>query len=184
LRHLRLEPARPAGLAGRRRGPGDPRPLQDAEGPIRVTFDPRTTPARDDLASTSLEGLARARRYVAPAPMRCVLPAASVLAAPSADAEQKDQILFGEAFDVLETAAGYAWGQARRSGYVGYVAARALGADATPTHQVSALRTYALAEPDARAPVRLGPLSLNALVRVEGEAAGFARTPEGWIPAA
>jgi cell wall-associated NlpC family hydrolase len=149
-----------------------------------MTFDPRITPARDDLASTRLEGVKPAARYVEPSPMRCTVPAASLLAAPAVGAEQKDQLLFGEAFDVLETVEAYAWGQARRGGYVGYVATAALGPDTPPTHQVAAQRTYAVAEPDARSPVVLGPLSLNALVRVEREAGAFVRLAEGWVPAA
>ena len=32
-----------------------------------------------------------------------------------------DQLLFGEAFEVIEEEGAYVWGQARRDGYVGFV---------------------------------------------------------------
>ena len=44
--------------------------------------------------------------------MRLVTPAAAVRAAPSLGAEQLDQLLFGEIFEVLEEEDGFAWGQA------------------------------------------------------------------------
>jgi hypothetical protein len=79
-----------------------------------MTLDPRTTPVRDGLASLGLEGLVRADRYVAPTLKVSIVPAAGVLSAPDAAAEQVDQVLFGEGFEVLDEVDGYAWGQAGR----------------------------------------------------------------------
>jgi cell wall-associated NlpC family hydrolase len=47
-----------------------------------------------------------------------------------------------------------------------------------PTHRVSAIRTYAFAEPSIKA-AALGPYSLNALVHVEREEGKFSRSAAG-----
>ena len=135
-----------------------------------MSRDPRLTLARPDLAAAGLEGVAPAARYGPTAPRACRVAAASIRTAPSPGAEQADQLLLGEIFDVLEAADGFAWGQARRDGYVGYVALEALGEPTAPTHRVSTLRTYGFERPSIKSPA-LGPYSLNALVsavEVEG----------------
>lgn len=131
--------------------------------------DLRLTLARPDLAAAGLEGLIQASRYAPTKPRACRLAATAVRTEPSAGAEQADQLLLGEIFDVLDEADGFAWGQARRDGYVGFVALDALDDPAAPTHWVAALRTYGFERPSIKAPA-LGPFSLNALVRaVEAE---------------
>lgn len=136
-------------------------------------FDPRLTPARPDLAARRLEGVVKADRYVQPLAMQCSTTVAALRRAPDADAEQLDQLIFGEVFDVLEERDGWAWGQARRDGYVGFVLAEALSAPVlTPTHTISALRAYAFAEPDFRS-AAVGLFSLNALLTVEEGRNGF-----------
>ena len=147
--------------------------------------DPRLTLARQDLASAALEGLVRAERFEAATAMRLVIPAAAVRAAPSVDAEQVDQLLFGERFDVLEVTDGFAWGQAARDGYVGFVEAAALSArDLPATHRICALRTFSYLEPSIKAPSR-GPFSLGALVTAAETAGALTRIEGGgWIPAA
>lgn len=134
-----------------------------------MTLDHRLTLARPDLAATGLEGLVAAVRYGPTQARACRLAATAIRTAPAGEAEQADQLLLGEVFDVLEVAGGFAWGQARRDGYVGYVALEALGDPAVPTHRVRALRTYGFQAPSIKAPA-LGPFSLNALVtEVEAE---------------
>ena len=149
--------------------------------------DPRDTPARADLAARSLEGIVPAGAYADARVMQAITPAAAIRRAPSAGAEQMDQLLFGELFEVADEQGGWAWGQARRDGYVGYVDIAALAAPAVaPTHRVIALRTYGYAEPDVRA-TTLGLYSLNALAALEedslAEGGGrFARvTRGGWM---
>ena len=138
-------------------------------------FDPRSTLARGDAAALSLEGLRPAKRYLAPEPMQAVSPVAAIRREPSREAEQLDQLVFGERFDVLEAQDGWAFGQAVRDGYVGWVRQETLGPDAAaPTHWVSALRTYAFGEASIKsAPTAL--LSMNALVHVETQDGRFAR---------
>jgi cell wall-associated NlpC family hydrolase len=94
-------------------------------------------------------------------------------------------LLLGEGFDVLEEeAGGFVWGQALRDGYVGFVLAGALGLPAAePTHRISALRTYAFAEPSIKSRAA-GPYSLNALVAVEAEEGRLMKAAgAGWIAA-
>ncbi len=132
--------------------------------------DRRVTLARADLASAALEGVVAAETYAETRAMQVTAPAAAVRTGPGAGAEQVDQLLFGETFNVLETAEGWAWGQADRDGYVGYVELRRLSPEVIrPTHWVGAIRTYGFTEPSIRAPVA-GLYSLNALVTVEEQA--------------
>jgi cell wall-associated NlpC family hydrolase len=147
--------------------------------------DARFTLARPDLASAALEGLLRAERFELTKSMRLIVPTAAIRAAPGFAAEQVDQLLFGEAFDILEVRDGFAWGQAARDGYVGWVESVALSAStAAPTHRIASLRAYAFAEPSIKAPPR-GPFSLNALLRVTAtEGPLVFAEGAGWIAAA
>ncbi len=150
-----------------------------------MTLDPRVTLASDDLADAALQGVVRAGRFAIPTASRVVVPATGLRRAPGPDAEQIDQLLFGERFDWLAEAGAFSWGQARRDGYVGFVETAALGdLGPAPTHWVRALRTFAFAEASIKAPAR-GPLSLNALVRVTDQQEPLACADAiGWIPRA
>jgi cell wall-associated NlpC family hydrolase len=147
-----------------------------------VSFDPRVTPLRDGIAIRALEGVLPAEVYLDPKPLRCAVPAAAVRRSPDAASEQMDQLLFGEVFDVIEEEGGFLWGQAHRDGYVGFVEAAALAPTGpTPTHWVSALRTYAFAEPTIKSKAS-GPYSLNALVTVDAVEDRLARVAgAGWM---
>jgi cell wall-associated NlpC family hydrolase len=144
--------------------------------------DPRVTLARPDLADAALEGLVRAERFALTTAQRCIVPAAAVRRAPDAAAEQLDQLLFGEGFAVLETEGGWAWGQASRDGYVGYVETAALAAGAlASTHRVSALRAYGFSQADIKSAPR-ALLSRNALVSVTAEEGRFYLAQDaGWF---
>jgi cell wall-associated NlpC family hydrolase len=145
-------------------------------------LDPRVTPLRDGIASRELEGVVRAEVYLDPKVMSCVVPAVGVHRAPDLASEQMDQLLFGEIFEVIEEEGGFFWGQARRDGYVGFVAAAALGPRAPePTHRIAAVRTYAFAEPSIKARAS-GPYSMNALVAVEAVEGRLAKAAgAGWM---
>jgi hypothetical protein len=114
--------------------------------------------------------------------MGCAAAAAAVRAHADATAEQMTQLLFGEAFEVLEITEGWAFGQSRRDRYTGYVRLDCLGAPfEPPTHWVQALRTYAFAEPSVKAPI-MALLSMNALVAVEADEGRFVRVAgAGWV---
>ena len=147
--------------------------------------DPRVTLARPDLADLDLQGLVAAARYAAPTSRRTAVPTTAIRKAPDPMAEQWDQLLFGELFRVLDVQDGFAWGQAGRDGYVGYVAEADLAALGAPaTHQVAVQRTYAFSEPNIKSrPV--GLYSLNALTTIEATDGRFAKGEgAGWFVAA
>lgn len=147
-----------------------------------MSLDPRVVLARGDLAARDLEAIVTADRYADRRRYACAAPAAAIRRDPSPDAEQMDQLLFGEGFDVLDETGGFAWGQARRDGYVGFVESAALKpADGAPNMKVSAIRTYAFAEPSIKTRA-LGPYSLGSLLRIEARQGRFARAAgAGWF---
>lgn len=144
--------------------------------------DRRLTLIRDGLADIRLEGRVAAERFAATQSMQASAPIASIRKAPAPDAEQEDQLAFGERFDVLFEVDGFAFGQAGRDGYVGYVPSDALSAPVlTASHAVSALRTYAFSGPDIKSAI-VGLYSLGALVTVEAREGRFARAARsGWF---
>jgi cell wall-associated NlpC family hydrolase len=116
-----------------------------------------------------------------PDPHQTKVPSAALRRAPSPEAEQLDQLLFGELFEVQDVAEGWAFGQAVRDGYVGYVETGALGGPpVAPTHRVRALRTYAFSAPSIKA-VPNGLYSMNALVAAEEQEGRFVKTAAGWF---
>lgn len=141
---------------------------------------------RDGVASRSLEGLTRAEVYLEPQARCCAVAATGLHRNADAASEQMTQLLFGELFDVLEEeAGGFVWGQARRDGYVGFVAASALSPPMTEaTHRIAALRTYAFAEPSIKAKAA-GPYSMNSLVAVEAVEGRLSKVAgAGWMASA
>lgn len=147
-----------------------------------MSLDPRNTLARPDLAARFLESVVRSDRYAETLPHVCAQPALAIRRAPDPSAEQLDQLLFGEGFAVLEEAGGFCWGQARRDGYVGFVEAGGLKpANGGPTHRVSAIRTYAFAEPSIKSRAA-GPYAMESLVRVVAREGRFAKVEgAGWM---
>ena len=150
-----------------------------------IASDPRTTLARDGIAGRNLEGVLNAEVFLDTRTLTCARAATGVHAAPDGGAEQVDQLLFGERFEVLEEEGVWLFGQALRDGYVGFVEAAALSASpGRPTHRVSALRTYAFAEASIKSRAG-GPYSINALASVEALDGKLARvTGAGWMTAA
>jgi cell wall-associated NlpC family hydrolase len=148
-----------------------------------MSFDPRLTPARSDLAAAHLRGVVEAARFAEATMMQVSAAIAPLRAQPTPVAMQETQLQFGEAFAVYDEKDGWAWGQATLDGYVGYVEIDALSAPViAPTHRVAALRTYVFSEADIKsAPYFL--LSLNAQVTVateQGRLSKIARS--GWVP--
>lgn len=150
-----------------------------------MSFDPRMTLVENGLADDRLQGVLAADRFAPVASRQLVSPVAAIRAAPQADAEQLDQILYGEPFDVLEFRGGYAFGQAARDGYVGWVETTALSDEiVTPNHWVKAPSTLAFADASIKTSSR-GPIPMNALVAIDEESEVLARDPRlGWIPKA
>ncbi|HEY6994899.1 MAG TPA: NlpC/P60 family protein [Xanthobacteraceae bacterium] len=148
-------------------------------------FDPRTTPARPDLAAAHLEGKVTAARFVAAEPREVIAPTAPLRHAPSPDAALDTEALKGERVAVYETSMeGWAWGQLEADGYVGFIPAGALrDPGPAPTHKVTALRTLVFPGPSIKLPpveaLALG--SRLAIARIEGPFAVAASG--GYLPA-
>lgn len=118
-------------------------------------FDPRLTPARADIAAQSLRGKVNAERYVSPQVRQVHVPLTSLYRVPDANTQQQTELLLGEVFEVYEEKDGWAWGQAQRDNYVGYVANAALAALHTrPDTRVRALRTPIFTAPDLKSRIQ------------------------------
>ena len=132
--------------------------------------DSRLHAFRADLADERLRGTVEAERFVPGRPARIAASIADLRRAPRPDAEMDSQLLLGEDIRVFEESEGWAWVQAERDGYVGYVAATAvapIAADAT--HVVSAPRTFIYPGPDMKLP-RSSELSMGSRIAVTGHA--------------
>jgi cell wall-associated NlpC family hydrolase len=96
-------------------------------------------------------------------------------------------MLLGEALTVYDTHEGWAFVEAQRDGYVGYMkdADIAITDEAPiPTHRVSVRASHLYPEPDFKV-MEHAALSFGALVEVTGLANDrFAQTPHGFIPRA
>jgi cell wall-associated NlpC family hydrolase len=138
--------------------------------PDLTARDSRLHAFRSDLADARLKGEVAAERFVAGRPARIIAAVADMRKAPRPDAGLNTQLLFGDDVLVFEDAEGWAWIQAERDGYVGYVADTVLGAtDHAPTHIVSVPRTFLYPGPDLRFPIA-GQLSMGSAVTVAGAA--------------
>jgi len=130
--------------------------------------DARLHAFRSDLADARLKGEVAADRFVAGRPARVTTPVAGMRKAPRPDAGVNTQLLFGDDVLVFEEAEGWAWIQAERDGYVGYVAETSLGGRIhAPTHVVIVPRTFLYPGPDLRFPIA-GQLSMGSTVTVTG----------------
>ncbi|MEY3293551.1 MAG: hypothetical protein RJB12_1322, partial [Pseudomonadota bacterium] len=125
-----------------------------------ASLDSRTTLARPDLAEQALEGIVRADAFRAVRAMHCAIPVADIHADAVAGEHPVDQLIFGEAFDVLDSGGDKVWGRARRDGVVGWVRLSGLE-DGAP------LATHRIGATDRDLP-------LNALVIETGDPAGLA----------
>lgn len=143
-------------------------------------YDPRIVAIRPDLADIAVAGQHFAPHYAAPMMRSAVLPISPIRAAPSLDADQTSELLFGEAFALLDLTGGWAWGYSLADHYVGYMSADALGAPIAPTHRVAALEALLHSAPDA-ASGGSAILPRGALVmgEVEGE---WLATHHGYLP--
>ncbi|MEO5759309.1 MAG: NlpC/P60 family protein, partial [Mesorhizobium sp.] len=135
-----------------------------------TTRDARLHAFRSDLADARLSGDVSADRFVTGRPARVTAPVADVRKAPRPDAGINTQFLLGEDVLVFEDVEGWAWAQAERDGYVGYVADTMLATrEQPPTHIVTVPRTFVYPGPDLRFP-RSGQLSMGSTVTVTATA--------------
>lgn len=150
-----------------------------------MTFDPRLTPARSDLAAKHLEGQVEAERFVDATMCEVFDPHAPVRRAPSPDAALETEALKGERVSVYETTEeGWCWGQLASDGYVGWLPSNALTTQCTnTTMKVQALSTLVFSAPDIKTPP-VEALPFGAQVAIDRIDEPFAVTVHGgYIPA-
>jgi cell wall-associated NlpC family hydrolase len=151
----------------------------------KSALDPRLTPARPDLAAKHLEGKVTAARFVEGLAFEVFDPVAPVRRAPSHEAALETEALKGERVTIYDRdAEGWAWGQLKSDGYVGWLPDNALVQPrSTPTHKVTALRTFAFPGPSIKLPPAES-LPLGARVEIIKVDNGFAITHQRhYLPA-
>ena len=151
----------------------------------KSALDPRLTPARPDLAAKHLEGHVTADRFVEGLAFEVFDPVAPVRRAPSHEAALETEALKGERVTIYDRdAEGWAWGQLKSDGYVGWLPDNALVQPrSTPTHKVTALRTFAFPGPSIKLPPAES-LPLGARVEIIKIDNGFAITHQRhYLPA-
>ena len=147
--------------------------------------DSRITPARPDLAAKHLEGQVKATRFVEGIEFEVFDPVMPVRRTPSHDAALDTEALKGERVTIYDRdVEGWAWGQLKSDGYVGWLPDSALVQPrSTPTHKVTALRTFAFPGPSIKLPPAEG-LPLGARVEIIKIDGGFAVTSQRhYLPA-
>lgn len=110
-----------------------------------------------------------------------IRPVVDLLSRPNGPRER--QLIWGEQVQITTDQNG--WGQitATKDGYSGYVPSDTLGPLSPTNHWVSALATHAYVQPDFKSP-DLRSLSFGSRVQVLSQGERFAKTPDGFIPAA
>jgi Bacterial dipeptidyl-peptidase Sh3 domain/NlpC/P60 family len=149
-----------------------------------TSLDPRTTPARPDLAARHLEGQVTAARFVDGTPREVTEAQAPLRRAPSPDAPLDTEALKGERVTVYDSnEEGWSWGQLASDGYVGWLPTAALAPlGPAPSHRVAALRTLVFPGPSIKLPP-VAAYSLGARLAVSRIDGPLAVTAEnGYVP--
>ena len=132
------------------------------------SLDRRLNAYRPDKADIALKGQVEAGEFVSGTSARVSVPVTDLKNNPDKTSEAGSQILLGETVQVFERQSGWAWVQADRDRYVGYVTEDALTDPGEPaTHRVIVPRTFRYSGPDLRFQV-LDSLSMGSLVRPIG----------------
>lgn len=97
-------------------------------------LDPRINAMRGDLADIALAGKHFSPHYAYPVKKCCISPFTGIFDKP--EGKQVSELLEGEAFMLLDTSGGWAWGYSKHDHYVGYVVADALGDAASPAAEI------------------------------------------------
>lgn len=141
--------------------------------------DPRRNAYRDDLADQRLQGIVLAAHF-APGVIRQVTrPAIPMRRMPDFSMGLDTELLFGETVTLYDVDEGWAWVQAQRDGYVGYIPADALTADIAPvTHRVQSPGTFVYPAPDMKTPPMMH-LSLNSQLSLAETGEKFCRLASG-----
>jgi hypothetical protein len=142
--------------------------------------DRRTYPCNGRVAAQSLRGQVDGVTFVKGHLHNIIVPMTNLLALPNGKRER--QLLMGEGFLVLEMLEGFAFGQAERDGFVGYVATSALAVMPPSTHRVAAKSTHLYPSANLK-DLELSQLSYGSKVSVAEDGDRFAKLANGtFIP--
>lgn len=149
---------------------------------LKTPFDPRLTPAREDIAPLHLRTQIPAEKYVVGKEMICSASLTAIKGQPTEDVMTISQLLYGERVTVYENHQGWSFLQASHDDYVGYVRTDKLSDQLwEPDTLVSTPFTHANEEPDIKSS-KVTPLVLNsALKATNNEHNGYQETNAGWI---
>lgn len=139
-------------------------------------MDPRMTPANGHAAAQELRGTVEATRYVKGTVRTIQQPLVNLSETPRG--ERASQLLFGEAFRVIDERDGFAFGQSLRDGYCGWVLSAALSRQEGATHWVAVPATHLYPKPRIKTPPEVS-IFFGAQVRVNGENGEFLRISTG-----
>lgn len=141
--------------------------------------DRRLTPANVHVAARYLQGQVEAETFTDGAPASVGQVVVDLCAAPQGKRDR--QLLMGAAVTVYDRRGGWAFVQAKRDGYVGYMREAALTQVVAPTHRVATPATHSYATESFKAQDLLY-LPFGAKVVVTDERHKFFETPHGFIP--
>lgn len=147
-------------------------------------LDPRRHAYRPDLAASSLAGQVVSQRFTEGSCQQVCRPLVPLRAAPDFRRAFVSELLHGERVTVYDTRDGWAWVQAERDRYVGYLPADSLSSDiVVPTHRVGALAAIVHPAQDIKTPP-LMILPMGAEVTVVETGDTFHRLSDGGFLAA
>jgi len=140
--------------------------------------DRRLTPANSHVAAAHLKGQVEAARFVEGKWRQISTPMADILSVPQGPRDR--QALYGEQILVLEERDGYAFAQAAKDGYVGYVSADCLTHAQEPTHWVSAAATHLYTMNDFKSREAVA-LSFGSYLTIVATHERFLETAQGYF---
>ena len=140
----------------------------------------RLTPANARAALETLRGLVDAPRFVPGEAARVAVALTDLLKAPEGARDR--QLIWGDAVTVIDRHEGWAFVQAAKDGFCGYLRADHLGAAEDATHWVASIGTHLYEGPKVQHRERAA-LTLGARVTVIGQVGRWAETPQGFVPA-
>lgn len=142
-------------------------------------LDPRRHAYREDLADERLNGRVEAPRFVGGEPRRVARPSIALRKRPEPSLGFETELLFGETVRVFDEADGWAWVQAERDRYVGYLPSDSLAEMVSAsTHKVSAIGTFVYGAADIKSPPIMH-LSINTPLSVAETEDRFCRLVTG-----
>jgi cell wall-associated NlpC family hydrolase len=147
--------------------------------PAGLKLDMRRHAIRSDLAAASLRDVVTVPRYAIGERAQVQWTTLSMRKLPDLNRGYETELLFGERVMVYERAGDWAWVQAERDRYVGYVLADGLTPEGPPaTHHVTALATFVYPAADIKTPP-LMQLSMTAPLAVVAVTERFAQLAGG-----